>query len=1429
MSVPGYNYAEKTWTPRPTRADGDCFFHAVFGEKTGTDEIYFDKHAPFRRVYWAAFLTFYTNESMSVKLQEIIQKCFVANDVSPASLNYLPEYASSVVRPQYWVLVEEIPILCTLWNVTVVLFLGERERPLVFEPNPQISYGFPLGHPIQKREQVIRLTNNHFERLIVVQEQEMEEASDSEAELCELESETDEDLVEIESVYLQKKKHRKKGSAGFQGGQYQITLLTMVLLNAVRKVKIWVLSTENDEAGKFDDLVFESPEGDVLLQAKHKEGRNKIIKYEALMSTSTNGDFSLPKYYVSFQELKSKFNLRNVVICTNAGLQTDKKMLGLLSRRTATEDSLLRLQDKEVSFKTGGHFYAFNVDDENSKSFISEFKEQIKSFHMENMPDTKLCIADEDVKEFLRRLQFFVHYLDKASVDTFVDDLIASITLANNLDTRETFDAVNKLIENWFVAPDGVYISHLDARSMLFDIRTNKYCESLQLYEISFQNNKLSCFEGRILHVVTGQSMLNIVKLYQALRMEKVKALFLSSEDDANILKEGIRVFSIPRYAFLVIAHPVKAKQQTLDRLCGKITKILDDFKHKKLVLVAGEQDKMVQRIKFLNVSGYEEVKQQIGFEDLTEQAQVNLRRRRNIAFQGRNLTLEELLGHDISDYVDGETLASLAKNERIQIGAAVKHSDADADIHTYYIERNLKRAEHNVPEARLRNLKDLKDRIVLISDSAGMGKTTILTNLAVGIKEDHPTLWVIRIDLNSHSNTLKQASKNRSMTVSVVDLLNGQEVTKLDGEFVKKLFHKKDKVVLMLDAVDEVNGSYMELVMGMITEIKTQMNFKKIFITTRPHLCEELQEALQVGAFSLEPFTKDNQEDFLTKYWTQKLSLCGETQQDRCQLFARVLIDKMSRWINESSENTFAGIPLQTRMLAEVFQQRNQADSDQTNHWERCKEFLSSDKDEPRLPQRINLIQLYELFIEKKRDIFMTKGNTVGNAISEKAAMDKFEECHEYHRTLALPIIFYWDECQRFRCFGIMENFSEAFVEDFVLRAGIVQRVEGKINFIHRTFAEYFAAQSLLLELQQGSLSGVFKEFLLDEVLIRAEFNVVRLFFDRFVQKDLQSIPDDTLLAFSEINYLSILSNIGTSFLHLLAGEGSAGTIDFFLACTNFGITKERDAILVHTTDKECNTPLHEACARGHLGVVAALIRRGVDINFQNVNGETPLHVAALGGYLEVVEYLVNEADADLNKLNAYGESVLYCAARNGHLPVVKFFVEHNVDYTGRYDTALHAACRLNNLDMVEYLVEEAGADVNILDENQCTPLHAAAHEGNLDIVQFLVENDCEMNIVNSAGDTAFHDAAMRGFMKVVAFLVENGADVTVEDNDGYNIVELLQWLLQTEEKGSEEESNQENDESEKNEDSTSEVESEGDEREEGTSSENEEDENKT
>jgi hypothetical protein len=61
----------------------------------------------------------------------------------------------------------------------------------------------------------------------------------------------------------------------------------------------------------------------------------------------------------------------------------------------------------------------------------------------------------------------------------------------------------------------------------------------------------------------------------------------------------------------------------------------------------------------------------------------------------------------------------------------------------------------------------------------------------------------------------------------------------------------------------------------------------------------------------------------------------------------------------------------------------------------------------------------------------------------------------------------------------------------------------EGKLHFIHRTFAEYLVAEFLIERLtKKTETHKQVLEFLLSEVLLRTDFQVIRAIFDGLLEK---------------------------------------------------------------------------------------------------------------------------------------------------------------------------------------------------------------------------------------------------------------------------------------------------------------------------------------
>jgi Ni2+-binding GTPase involved in maturation of urease and hydrogenase len=60
----------------------------------------------------------------------------------------------------------------------------------------------------------------------------------------------------------------------------------------------------------------------------------------------------------------------------------------------------------------------------------------------------------------------------------------------------------------------------------------------------------------------------------------------------------------------------------------------------------------------------------------------------------------------------------------------------------------------------------------MLTADKAGMGKTTVLTHLSTEIKQNFPNKWVVRIDLNDHTDVMKALTQRPIDNTKAVDFV---------------------------------------------------------------------------------------------------------------------------------------------------------------------------------------------------------------------------------------------------------------------------------------------------------------------------------------------------------------------------------------------------------------------------------------------------------------------------------------------------------------------------------------------------------------------------------------------------------------------------------------------------------------------------------
>lgn len=158
--------------------------------------------------------------------------------------------------------------------------------------------------------------------------------------------------------------------------------------------------------------------------------------------------------------------------------------------------------------------------------------------------------------------------------------------------------------------------------------------------------------------------------------------------------------------------------------------------------------------------------------------------------------------------------------------------------------------------------------------------------------------------------------------------------------------------------------------------------------------------------------------------------------------------------------------------------------------------------------------------------------------------------------------------------------------------------------------------------------------------------------------------------------------------------------------------------------------------------------------VNMIDTSGNTAMHYAVSHGNFDVVSILLDSKVCDINKANVAGYTAVMLAAlaevRNStHASVAnRLFQLADVNIRAKLhgQTALMLAVSHGRKDMTQLLVD-AGAAVNIQDEDGSTALMCAAEHGHTDIVRLLLAHpDCDSSIVDVDGSSALKIALEAG-----------------------------------------------------------------------------------
>jgi ankyrin repeat protein len=716
-------------------------------------------------------------------------------------------------------------------------------------------------------------------------------------------------------------------------------------------------------------------------------------------------------------------------------------------------------------------------------------------------------------------------------------------------------------------------------------------------------------------------------------------------------------------------------------------------------------------------------------------------------------------------------------------------------------------------------------DKLVVIVDEPGMGKSTLLTRLT---EEKLRSSWVIRLNLKDCQKALerlveKQLSleKEQEVVEFLWEAVGGHTANTLATNLLRYRLESTTAkstrpLLVLLDGFDEVQGidfNHKKQKQEKVIQLLKFLNEKssaKVWVTTRRH--PQLEKELSIlFTTEFEAFKQPQKVAFLWRFWQvryqllsnqeDKKNIFGTTIEDKTSKFSRyaeALLDRVDTILREKMA-PFMGIPLQMRLLAEGFQKN-------------FEDFLKLEDalSENPLPKSYfsyldNVVVIYQYFIKEKYEIFFKEKTRLSEELSEVTKIWMKEALTKRHRRLGFHEIF----SEETTALALLEVKSPYNDENQLnndqmqelYRIGLVQPAKGEslFEFIHRTFAEYFTADLLsswLTRKSERSKNSQLIEFLLTKILIQADYQVIRAFLNDHLVKKL--LPDNTLTEYGKrIDKLwsahSLRNEQDETFLIIACREGNFVIIDFLIN----SLKKQKETLksLVGYRTKHGDTALHWAANLDKAEVIQALVDaikndpkalKGL-LETDNKNGQTAVYWATVWGKTKVVQALLDAVKNDPEALKKMGDNIeaakkdkwtqLCWAAQNGHSETIKLLIDKGAEINAvnkNNETPLHLAAQNGHSETVKLLIDK-GAEINAINKNNETPLHLAAQRGHSETVKLLIDKGAEINAINKNNETPLHPAAQKGHSETVKLLTDQGAEINAINKNNETPLHLI------------------------------------------------------
>lgn len=231
---------------------------------------------------------------------------------------------------------------------------------------------------------------------------------------------------------------------------------------------------------------------------------------------------------------------------------------------------------------------------------------------------------------------------------------------------------------------------------------------------------------------------------------------------------------------------------------------------------------------------------------------------------------------------------------------------------------------------------------------------------------------------------------------------------------------------------------------------------------------------------------------------------------------------------------------------------------------------------------------------------------------------------------------------------------------------------------------------------------------------------------------------------------------------------------LSFCFACysdTKFQNKKTNDTTVSMKTINESDSlkikDFFEAIAKNDLTQVNMFIKRGIDVNQKDEDGQTALMIATMNNHPKIVKILLeNKADVDAYGKHAVDRNPINYASAYGLTDIVTILIEYkpNMMLLNAYGgTPLIPACEEGHYEVAKLLLEKTNVNVNHINNLGYTAIYEVVFTKGrspiyVDIAKLLIKHGANINIPDKDGNTPLAIAKKNNLNDLVTLLEQNG-----------------------------------------------------------------------